>query len=221
MAEMLLKAQKYMNVEDALAVIKDVEKSNNKGRKKDDRRGLKTSIISNGHSSPNVRDKKKYCRFHEDHGHYIEDCRDLKEQIEELIRKGKLQRFVKEGEPSRSRDEDKDKHEASLRDEDHVSQRPPSMIGEIKTITGGPSTGGSFRSLKKSYQRQVNNIHWTSPLKHRRTDGDMFFSEKDARGVKQPHDDPLVIMLTIEGINTMRILIDNGSSANIIYLSAF
>jgi len=28
MAEMLLKAQKYMNAEDALAVIKDVEKSN-------------------------------------------------------------------------------------------------------------------------------------------------------------------------------------------------
>ena len=49
------------------------------------------------HSSPNVRDKKKYYRFHKDHGHYIEDCRDLKEQIEELIRKGKLQRFMKKG----------------------------------------------------------------------------------------------------------------------------
>ena len=43
------------------------------------------------HSSPNIRDKNKYCRFHKDHGHYTEDCRDLKEQIEELIWKGKLQ----------------------------------------------------------------------------------------------------------------------------------
>ena len=43
----------------------------------------------------------------------------------------------------------------------------------------------------------------------------------DARGVKQPHNDPLVIMLTIEGFNTNRILVDNGSSADIIYLPAF
>ena len=33
MAEMLLKAQKYLNVEDALAAIKDVEKTSEKGRK--------------------------------------------------------------------------------------------------------------------------------------------------------------------------------------------
>ena len=39
--------------------------------------------------------------------------------------------------------------------------------------------------------------------------------------MKQPHDDPLVIMLMIEGFNTRRILVDNYSSTDIIYLSAF
>ncbi|XP_023904596.1 uncharacterized protein LOC112016300 [Quercus suber] len=39
MAEMLLKAQKYMNAEDALAAIKDTEKPRDKGRKEDERRG--------------------------------------------------------------------------------------------------------------------------------------------------------------------------------------
>jgi len=37
----------------------------------------------------------------------------------------------------------------------------------------------------------------------------MFF-ERDASGIKQPHDDPLVIMLEIEGFNTRRMLVDNG-----------
>ena len=39
MVEMLLKAQKYMNADDAVAAIKDVEKLGDKGRKDDKRRG--------------------------------------------------------------------------------------------------------------------------------------------------------------------------------------
>ena len=94
------------------------------------------------------------------------------------------------------------------------------MIGKIKTIIGRPFTGGSFKSLKKAYQRQVNNVHTIPPFKQQRTDRDMSFSEVDARGVKQPHNDPLVIMLNIEGFNTKRILVDNSSFADIIYLPA-
>ena len=99
--------------------------------------------------------------------------------------------------------------------------RSYSAIGEIKTIIGGPSTRGSCRSLKRSHQRQVNSIHGIPPPKQRRTERDILFSKEDARGVKQPHNDPLVIMLMIEGFNTRRVLVDNGSSTNIIYLFAF
>ena len=49
----------------------------------------------------------------------------------------------------------------------------------------------------------------------------MLFSEENARGVEQPQDDLLVIMLMIEGFNTRRFLVDNGSLVDIIYLSAF
>ena len=39
MAEMLIKAQKYMNAENAVAAIRDVEKLGDNGRKEDERRG--------------------------------------------------------------------------------------------------------------------------------------------------------------------------------------
>ena len=39
MAEMPLKAQKYMNAEDVLAAIRVIERPTDKGKKEDDRRG--------------------------------------------------------------------------------------------------------------------------------------------------------------------------------------
>ena len=47
------------------------------------------------------------------------------------------------------------------------------------------------------------------------------FSEDDARNIHHPHDDALVVTLTIAGLLTRRVLIDNGSSADIIYLPAY
>jgi hypothetical protein len=47
------------------------------------------------------------------------------------------------------------------------------------------------------------------------------FTEEDARKVIHPHDDTLVVTLEIAGYSTRRVLIDNGSSADIIYLTAF
>lgn len=60
------------------------------------------------------------------------------------------------------------------------------------------------------------------PSKHRRRETlDIVFLEENVRGVKQPYDDPLVIKLMIEGFNIRRVLVDNGSSADIIDLSDF
>ena len=77
---------------------------------------------------------------------------------------------MKKGDSNRFKDGNKGQHEGSQRDEDHMPIRPQSVIGEIKTITGGSSIGGSFKSLRKSYQRQVNNVHSMPPLKQRQTD---------------------------------------------------
>ena len=128
---------------------------------------------------------------------------------------------MKRGDSSRYRDSKKDQHEGSKRDEDHLPPHPQSAVREIKTIMGGSSTGGSFKSLKKSYLKQVKSVHSLPHPKQRQTNQDMYFSEEDARGIKQPHDDSLVITIMVEGFNTRKVLVDNGSSADIIYLSAF
>ena len=128
---------------------------------------------------------------------------------------------MKKGEYSKFRNGNKNRHESSSRGDDHPNQPPQDVIREIKTIVGGPFTEGSFRSLKKACQRQVNSVHVIPPFKQRQTDQDMSFNETNSKGVKQPHNDPLVIMLNIEGFNTKRILLDNGSSTNIIYLPTF
>ena len=101
------------------------------------------------HSSPSLRDKRKHYRFHKDYRHYTEDCRDLKEQNEELIQKGKLQQYVKRGDSSKY--SQKGQHGGLKRDEDRLSPCPQNALREIKTIATGPTTGGSFRSLKKSH----------------------------------------------------------------------
>ena len=44
---------------------------------------------------PNKRNRNKYCRFHKDHGHDMDKCYDLKQQIENLIRQGKLRNFLR------------------------------------------------------------------------------------------------------------------------------
>ena len=64
-----------------------------------------------------------------------------------MIRKGKLQKYVKKGESSRFKDGIKNQHESSPRDEDNMSQPPQKVIREIKMIVGGPFISRSFRSL--------------------------------------------------------------------------
>ena len=74
------------------------------------------------------RNKNKYCRFHRDHGHDTDECYDLKQQIENLIRQGKLWHFI-------GRDY---KDEKLKRKMEESSQSP---LGEIRVIIGGTLAG--------------------------------------------------------------------------------
>ena len=47
------------------------------------------------------------------------------------------------------------------------------------------------------------------------------FTDEDAERVHHPHDDAIVITLLIVDYMTRRVLMDNGSSANILYYPTF
>ena len=90
-------------------------------------------------------------------------------------------------------------------------------------IVGGSTMVGSLRKARRTYLQMVQNVQLTSrPLKLTRMDDPVIsFIEKDARRVHHPHDDALVINLTIANYNTRRVLVDNRSSVDILYYLAF
>ena len=158
---------------------------------------------------PNKCNRNKYCRFHRNHGHNMDDCFDLKQQIENLIRKGKLRNFLGQ----------EHKNE-KLKGKVEESSRPP--LGEIKFIIRGSSTGQSSKS-RKSYLKIVQNVQLSgrSPRMKTTNKQAITFTNEDAKKVQHPHDNAIVIISLIADYTTRRVLVDNGSSTYILYYPAF
>ncbi|XP_057948271.1 uncharacterized protein LOC131143934 [Malania oleifera] len=62
------------------------------------------------------RNMSKFYAFHRDHGHDIEECIQLKKEIEVLIRRGHLSKFIKKENPQRESLEQR-RHEAKEKEE--------------------------------------------------------------------------------------------------------
>ncbi|GAV59932.1 LOW QUALITY PROTEIN: hypothetical protein CFOL_v3_03463, partial [Cephalotus follicularis] len=121
-------------------------------------------------SSVEKRVTEKYYRYHHDHGHDTKECRQLKNQIKDLIHKGHLRKYVDRNAPQQRRER-----------REEAPQQP-----EDKRIR----SGGDEEVIS--------------------------FSEANYEGVRLPHDDPVVELFTMK-----RILIDSGSSADILCKHAF
>ncbi|XP_075654504.1 uncharacterized protein LOC142624690 [Castanea sativa] len=84
-------------------------------------------------------------------------------------------------------------------------------------------TAGSSKKARKTYLRMVQNIQMTSsaPKMSRIDNPSIGFLEEDARRLHHPHDDALVVTIQAGDYNIHRVLVDNGSSADILYYPAF
>ena len=90
-------------------------------------------------------------------------------------------------------------------------------------IIGGTAATGSSKKARKTYLKMVQNVQLTGlvPKIARRESPIIGFSEDDARRLHHPHDDALVVNIRVGDYNVHRMLVDNGSSTDILYYPAF
>ncbi|KAK3041866.1 hypothetical protein RJ639_001234 [Escallonia herrerae] len=94
--------------------------------------------------------------------------------------------------------------------------------GTINTISGGIAAGGSSRRGRKAYTREVCITSQSLSKKQKTTlVPTISFSEDEIGDIKTTHDDPLVVTLRVGNFDVKRILVDNGSSAEVIFYEAF
>ena len=162
-------------------------------------------------SDPTKRDNIRYCEFHRDYGHRTDDFIQLKKEIEYLIRRGYLRRFIAS--------------EGQAQSQAQAQQPPPppqqtktqhhQPLGEIHVISGGFARGGESSSARKAHLRSIRSgeiMEVQAVSKLPRLDTTITFSDSDLEGCQHPHDDPLVIRAVVA---------NNGSSTDIIFASAF
>ena len=158
---------------------------------------------------PNKRNRNKCYRFHRGHGHDTDECFDLKQQIENLIRQGKLRNF-----------HGQDHRDVKLKGKVEESSQPP--LGGIKVIIGRNSTGQSSKS-RKTYLKVVQNVQVSRQSLRTMTTEEqaITFTDEDVERFHHLPDDAIVITFLIADCTTRRVLVDNGSSADILYYPTF
>ena len=90
-------------------------------------------------------------------------------------------------------------------------------------IIGRTTASSSSRKAHKTYLQMVQNVQLTGFItKMAQIDNPVIrFTEEDAWCLHHPHDYVLVVSIRVRDYDTYQILVDNGSSADILYYSAF
>ncbi|KAK1557267.1 hypothetical protein Q3G72_021359 [Acer saccharum] len=164
------------------------------------------------------RDTTKYCRFHKDHGHETSKCFQLRDHIESLIRDGHLKDFALKGDKHGGRQDSRQGN-----GQDRKSPRRNSPNATINTIFGGPHTGRSNRErmsevrevMYEGRSMEINSVQ-RNPKKGREGHDPITFTAEDSDGIDAKPNDAIVVGVRIAHRDVFRVMIDNGSSADIL-----
>ena len=91
-------------------------------------------------------------------------------------------------------------------------------------ILGGFAGGGESSSARKVHLRSIRSgeiMEVRAVSKLPRLNTTITFSDSDLERCQHPHDDSLVIRAVVANKTIHRVLVDNGSSADIIFASDF
>ena len=175
-------------------------------------------------SDPATRDNTKYCEFHMDYGHRTDNCIQLRSEIEYLIQRGYLRRFISPGSQDQSQTQNQNQAPTQQPQPRQTTTQHQQTLGEIHVISGGFAGGGESSSARKAHLRSIRSTdigEIQTVSKVPRVDTTITFSDSDLEGCQHPHDDPLVVRAIVANTTVHRVLVDNGSSADIIFASAF
>ncbi|KAG2251032.1 hypothetical protein Bca52824_081168 [Brassica carinata] len=89
----------------------------------------------------------------------------------------------------------------------------------IDFISGGSKFCNLVNSIKEYQRRAENNVGVREPLSG--LDHKITFDENETANIDKPHDDALVIRLDVGGCELSRVMIDTGSSADVLFYDAF
>ncbi|XP_068474249.1 uncharacterized protein [Phaseolus vulgaris] len=152
--------------------------------------------------------KESWCEFHEAFGHHINNCLALGYQLDELVKSGFLKDYLAGPTTTAA---------TAVQEEGQAHEMP--VHEEVHTISGGFSGGGSTASQRKKYVRSVNSVAEEFPDDP--WESDLVFTRADLRDVV-PHDnDPVVISVVTAGRKVHRVLVDQGSSADVMFWTTF
>ncbi|XP_033138789.1 uncharacterized protein LOC117129318 [Brassica rapa] len=96
-----------------------------------------------------------------------------------------------------------------------LTRKQSSVRPRINVIMGGsPPCGDSVRAVKDHRRMVDTSQRWPQKFP---TDLPISFSTEDLVGVNFPHNDPLLVVLAIDKYDVTKVLIDTGSSVDIIF----